>query len=92
VDDYRSDSVLWAITLGADEFDAHWALSWLDDNSLPREVYEALAGCLTEDSPAGVGHEIAVYGGGYFRLLLSERAGLSASRSPPGDIPEHWPT
>lgn len=74
MDDYRSDCVLWAVCLGADQFDADWALSWLDDQSLPREVYEALVACLTEDSPAGVGQEIAVYGGGHFRLLLCERA------------------
>jgi hypothetical protein len=74
VDDYRSNCVLWAVCLGADEFEARWALSWLDDQSLPGEVYEALVASLMEWSPAWAGQVIADIGGEEFRVMLSHRA------------------
>ena len=74
MDDFRSDVLLWAVHLGADEFEARWALSWLDDPSLPSETHDALEASLAAFSPAWAGQVIADIGGGEFRLLLSQRA------------------
>jgi hypothetical protein len=76
VDSYRRDFMLWAETLGADDEEADFALAWLDDASIPAELYEALLSCLGEFSPAQAGQVAADIGGEEFRYLLFQRAEL----------------
>jgi hypothetical protein len=74
VDDFRSDCILWAVHLGADEFDARWGLSWLDDEDIPTEIHDALTAAVAELSPASVGQYLAEGGGAGLRALLCDMA------------------
>jgi hypothetical protein len=75
VDEYRRDFLLWAEALGADDWDAYVALSWLGDETLAVELHEALVACLSEFSPAYAAQVVADIGGEEMCHLLFVRAG-----------------